>query len=105
MTTPRKLAFGLRGHTVALTEPEPLDLWVPQGREAPAQTYVLPIKSFKRAAVKFGHPPDIGAFAVYGGWWVQDAMYFRCDRYAELALHEWRHIETRSNFHEGESHA
>ncbi len=95
----RKLLFGLRGQTEATEKPKPLDLWVPKGREAPIQLYVLPVKSFKRAAVKFGHPDTIGGFAVWGGWWVRDAMYFRADRYAKLALHELRHILTRSNFH------
>ncbi len=102
--TARKLAFGLRGRTLATTEPEPLDLWTPKGREAPALTYVLPVESFKRMAVKFGYLPTIGAFAVYKRLFGMDAMYFRCDRYAELALHEWRHVEEQSNFHGDHEH-
>ena len=101
---PRKLRFGL-GLTVALPEPEPIDLWVPRGREKPILTYVLPIKSFKRQAVKFGFAPTIGAFAVYKRLFGMDAMYFRVDRYQELALHELRHIIEQRNFHKGDKHA
>ena len=102
--TARKLTFGLRGSTLATTNPRPLEMWTPRGREKPALTYVLPVESFKRMAVRFGYLPTIGAFAVYKRPFGMDAMYFRCDRYAELALHEWRHIEEQRNFHGGDDH-
>jgi len=102
---PRSLRFGL-GKTVALPDPEPIDLWMPKGRETPILTYVLPIESFKRKAVKFGHTdPKTGAFATWGLWWTKDAMYFRVDRYKELCLHELRHIIEQRNFHAGGEHA
>ncbi len=101
----RKLTFGLKRQTQAFTTPKLLDLWTPKGRKAPVLTYVLPVREFLAAAAKEGYAGrSIGGFAVWGRWWARDAMYFRCDRYAELALHEWRHIETQSNFH-GERHA
>lgn len=100
----RKLIFGLRKHTKPLTDPESLDLWVPKGRKAWAKTYVLSPKDFAVAAAKHGYGDrNIGGFAVWGRWcwplWQRDAMYFRCDRYALLALHEWRHIEEQADFH------
>lgn len=101
---PRRLRFGL-GLTVALPEPEPIDLWVPKGREKPILTYVLPIESFKRRAVQFGFKSTIGAFAVYKRVFGKDTMFFRVDRYQELALHELRHIIEQRNFHQGDEHA
>ena len=96
----RKLTFGIQRQTKAFNTPKPLDLWTPKGRKEPALTYVLPHNDFARAAVKHGYGGrNIGGFAVWGRWWARDAMYFRADRYAELALHEWRHVEEQINFH------
>lgn len=93
----RRLTFR---QTKAFTTPEALDLWIPKGRKAPALIYVLPHNDFAVAAAKHGYGGrNIGGFAVWGRWWERDAMYFRADRYAALALHEWRHIEEQSDFH------
>ena len=100
----RRLTFGIKRQTKAFTTPKALDLWTPKGRAAPALIYVLPHNDFARAAAKHGYAGRaIGGFAVWGRWWQRDVMYFRADRYAELALHEWRHIEEQSDFH-GERH-
>ena len=95
----RKLTFGLRRQSKAFTTPKALDLWTPKGRAAPALIYVLPHNDFARAAAKHGYAGwAIGGFAVWGRWWKRDEIYLRADR-ADLFLHEWRHIETQTNFH------
>ena len=103
----RKLAFGLKRKSQAFTTPKALDLWRPKGRTAPALLYVLPHNEFSIAAAKYGYGGRaIGGFAVWGRWrwpmWQHDRLYLRADR-ADLFLHEWRHIETQSDFH-GERH-
>ncbi len=100
----RKLMFGLRGQTENIEEPKPLDLWVPEGREKPISLYALSVESFKRAAIKFGHPDTISGFAVWGRWYAADAIYSRVDRLQKIIIHELRHIIARSNFNKGENH-
>lgn len=99
----RKLTFGIKRKTKAFTTPEPLDLWTPRGRAAPALIYVLPHNDFARAAAKHGYGGrNIGGFAVWGRWcwplWQHDKIYLRADR-ADLFLHEWQHVEEQTDFH------
>lgn len=102
---PRKLLYGFQGETKVIEEPEPLDLWVPEGREEPVLLYVLPVESFKRVAVRFGYPDTISGLAVYKRWYAKDIIYVRVDRLEKIIGHEWRHIVTQKNFHGGKPHA
>ncbi len=90
---PRKLTFGTPYRT------KPLEMWRAKGRKAPALLYVLPDTAFFEVAEKHGYKRSIGALAVRGHWWEHDRIYLRASR-LDLFEHEWRHIETRSNFHE-----
>ena len=89
----RRLTFGTPYRT------KPLELWQAKGRTAPALLYALPDAEFFAAAEKHGHKRGIGAFAVWGQWWKKDAIYLRASR-LDLFQHEWRHIETQSDFHD-----
>ena len=94
----RRLTFGTAYRT------KPLELWRAKGRKAPVTLYVLPDPEFFAAAEKHGHSRGIGGFAVYKRrWWERDEIYLRANR-LDLFPHEWRHIETQSNFHDGERH-
>ena len=96
----RRLTFGIRRQTQAFTTPKALKLWVPKGRKAPVLLHVLNHNDFARAAARHGYGGrKIGGFAVWGRVWRRDEIYLRCDRAAPLFLHEWRHIETQSDFH------
>ncbi len=102
---PRKLLYGLQGEVRIIQEPEPLDLWVPEGREEPVSLFVLPVESFQRVAVKYGYPDTISGLAIYKRWYAQDAIYVRVDRLEKIIVHEWRHIKTQKNVHGGKPHA
>lgn len=91
----RKLSFGVP------IRAKPLVTWKAKGRKAPALLYVLSANDFERAAKKHGYKTKIGAFAVWGGDLQKNAIYLRYNR-LDLFGHEWRHIETQSNFHEGD---
>ena len=95
----RKLTFGTSYRT------KPLEFWQAKGRKAPVLTYVLPDAEFFAAAEKYGFKRSIGAFAVWSRWWQpgKDRIYLRASR-LDLFGHEWRHIETKSNFHKGDEH-
>lgn len=80
---------------------KPLRFWQAVGRSTPALTYVLPKEEFENMAAKHGYTSYVGAFSVWGRWWEKDKIYLRHNR-TDLFLHEWRHIETQSNFHEDE---
>ena len=94
---PRRLTFGTPYRT------KPLEMWRAKGRLGWTQLYVLPDQEFFAAAEKHGYERGIGAFAVWGHWWERNKIYLRASR-LDLFPHEWRHIETQSNFHSGGEH-
>ncbi len=94
---PRRLTFGTPYRV------KPLEFWRAKGRLGWIRTYVLPDDAFFTAAEEHGFERNIGAFSVWGRWWEKDRIYLRASR-PDLFPHEWRHIETQSNFHKGKGH-
>lgn len=93
---PRRLTFGTSYRA------KPLEMWKAKGRLGWIRLYVLPDPEFFVAAEQNGYKKNIGAFAVWGRWWEKDRIYLRAGR-LDLFGHEWRHIETQTNFHKGEN--
>ena len=92
-----KLTFG------TIKTPPPLRFWT--ARKGEAFTRWLPDNEFEAAARKYGvDPKGKGAFAVWDrAWWkpASGKIFLRAS-HLNLFAHEARHIETRSNFHDGE---
>ncbi len=65
----------------------------------------LPDAEFEALAKKHGIPKHKDGFALWGRWWKKhDEIYVRANKLGTVLLHEIRHVDTQSNFHDGENH-
>ena len=92
----RKLTFG----TPPPPKPLKFDDWQPV--KGKAKLVWLPDDEFDVLARRHGKDPrtTVG-LATWGGWF-GDRIYIRARSLTGVTLHEVHHIETQSNFHEGD---